>query len=142
MMYASYIRYPVNDVERELVPADSPLSPFPIETAKERMPDREFKNKSIHSQNYPLWTITSPVKKYKLFKPIKVRIYSEDELFLAENETLVVFGAGETIDEAINDFCKHVIHFYHYYKHLSWEKVTGDAVRLKKIYETLFAEQE
>lgn len=142
MIYASYSQYLVKDVERETVPDVSPLSPFSIETAKERMPDKEFKNRIIPSQNYPLWTIVTPNKKYELSKPIKVRIYTEDDLFLAENETLIIVGTGNSIAAAMDDFRRHVIHFYHYYKKLSWKEVTGDAVRLKKIYELLFAEQE
>lgn len=142
MIYASYSQYAVKDVERELATADSPLSSFPIETARERMPDREFKNKTIYSQSYPIWTISGTKKKYKVSKPIKARIYSEGELFFAENETLVIIGSGETIDEAIDDFGRHILHFYQYYKKLSWDKVTGDAIRLKNIYETLFIEQE
>lgn len=74
--------------------------------------------------------------------PIKVHIYSDDSLFFAENETLVIIGTGSSAIEAMDDFCSHVIHFYHYYKKLSWNKVTGDAVRLKKLYETLFVERE
>lgn len=79
--------------------------------------------------------------KFEIY-PIKVRIYSEDNLFFAENETLVIIGTGSSAPEAMNDFCSHIIHFYHYYKKLSWDKVTGDAVRLKKLYEALFIEQE
>lgn len=74
--------------------------------------------------------------------PIKVRIYSEDNLFFAENETLVIIGTGSSVLEAMDDFCRHIIHFYYYYKKLSLDKITGDAVRLKKLYETLFIEQE
>lgn len=126
------------DIGRETVSAFSPSSSFPIGTAQERMPDNEFKNRRIYSQNSPLWSIP----KYKVSKPIKVHIYFEDNLFFAENETLVVVGTGNSINEAMDDFCRHIIHFYHYYKRLSRDKVTGDAIRLKKLYETLFTEQE
>ena len=82
-------------------------------------------------------------KKTKLdIYPIKVRIYSEDNLFFAENETLVIIGTGSSAMAAMDDFCRHIIHFYNYYKKLSWDKVTGDAVRLKNLYKTLFIEQE
>jgi len=142
MINASYIQRSLMDVDRETVSADAPFSPFSIETAKERMPDKEFRNRIAHSQISPLWTITTPKKIYKVSIPIKVRVYSEDNLFFAENETLVVIGTGNSIDEAIDDFCKHIVHFYHYYKRLSRDEVTGDAVRLKNLYDTLFIEQE
>ncbi|MBF0515856.1 MAG: hypothetical protein HQK97_01890 [Nitrospirae bacterium] len=64
----------------------------------------------------------------------------EEEVFFAESETLVVVGTGSSENEAIDDMCKHIVHFYHYYRKLPLDKVTGDAIRLKKIYETLFVE--
>jgi hypothetical protein len=88
-----------------------------------------------------LWSITTKTKKFTVSKPIKIRLYSEDNLFFAENESLVIIGTGSSAMAAMDDFCSHLVHFYHYYKRLPWDKVTGDAVRLKKLYETLFIEQ-
>ncbi len=127
---------------RETVPAFSPFYPFSDSTAQERMPDKEFRDKVVHSQITPLWAIGTKTKKHKVSKPIKLHIYSEDNLFFAENETLVIIGTGNSVTEAIDDFCRHVIHFYKYYKKLPVDKVTGDAVRLKKLYEALFVEQK
>ncbi len=132
----------VQDVGREEVSAFSPSNPFPAGTAQERMPDKEFRNNIVRSQFTPLWTVTTKTRIFKVAKPIKVRSYSEDNLFFAENETLVIIGTGSSAMEAMDDFCRHIIHFCHYYKKLSWDKATGDAVRLKKLYETLFIEQE
>lgn len=126
---------------REAVNAFTPAYQFPIGTAQEREPDKEFQRSFMHGQFAPLWALTTKTKRYKVSKPIKVRIYSEDDLFFAENETLVVVGAGNSVTEAIDELSKHIIHFYKYYRKLSWDKVIGDAVRLKKIYETLFIEQ-
>lgn len=123
---------------RENVSAFKPLHPFPIGTASERMPEQEFRQAFRHGQSTPLWA----VKEYRVTKPIKIHIYSEGNLFFAENEALVVVGTGISAAEAIDDLCKHIIHFYQYYKRLSWSKVTGDAVRLKKIYESLFVESK
>lgn len=140
MTYANYCPDPM--IERGEVPAFSPASPFLMGTAEERMPDKEFKNNVINSQIIPLWTVVTRTKKYELAKPLKVHIYSEDGLFFAENDTLIITGTGDSIEGVMNDFCGHVSYFYHYYKKLSWEEVIGDAARLKKLYETLFSEQE
>ncbi|HHT9104325.1 MAG TPA: hypothetical protein ACFYD7_00430 [Candidatus Wujingus californicus] len=140
MTYANYSQCLVTD--REKVSAFSPSSYFPVGTAQERMPDREFENKTHHSQIIPLWTVATRRERYRVSKPLKVRIYSEDGLFFAENDSLVIIGTGDSIQEAMNDFFGHVVHFYNYYKRLSWNKVTGDALRLKNLYETLFSEQE
>jgi hypothetical protein len=130
-------------IEREVVSAFSPAYSFPtIGTAQERTPDKKFRYTFSNRHSAPLWTITTETKRYIISKPIKVLIYPEDNLFFAENETLVVIGTGDSATEAINDFCRHVIHFYHYYKRLPLDKATGDAIRLKKLYETLFTEAE
>ncbi|MBI5233527.1 MAG: hypothetical protein HY880_04160 [Deltaproteobacteria bacterium] len=139
MTYAAYYDPHLIDVEREAVPAFSPISPFPPGTAQERMPYKEFTGNNLIA---PLWTIPARGKQYRSTKPIKVHIYFENNIFFAENETLVVVGTGESMPEAITDLSKHIIHFYNYYKKLSSDKITGDAIRLKHVYETLFIEEE
>jgi len=57
-------------------------------------------------------TIRNQTDQYKFSKPMNVRISSKDNLFFAENETLVVVGTGSSPTEAIDDLCKHIIHFY------------------------------
>lgn len=138
MTYATYDQCRVKDVARERVSAFSPSCPFPSGTAHERTPDKDFRGQNLYA---PLWSVSSQKKRYKLSKPIKVHIYSIGNIFFAENETLVVVGTGDSVTEAIDDFCRHIIHFYQYYKKLSLDKAIGDAVRLKKTYENLFVEQ-
>ncbi len=77
----------------------------------------------------------------KTTNPLSVRIYFENGFFFAENETLFLYGTGMSPDEAIEDLGLHVIHFYRYYKDLDWSQVTGDARRLKRLYEGLLIEE-
>lgn len=135
MTYATYHAHHVRDVAREAVSAFSSSSHFPAGTAQEHIP--EFGGQRLFA---PIWSVNDKAKKRQVSKPIKVHIYLEGDVFFAENETLVVVGTGSTPTEAIDDLGRHIIHFYHYYRKLSWDKVTGDAVRLKKIYETIFIE--
>ncbi len=127
---------------RESVSAFDPVLPFPVETGKGRMTDEDFQKFMAHGYSAPLWSIPTKRKKYKVSKPIKVHIYIEDNLYFVENETLVIVGTGESITDAIDDFGKQIIHFYKYYKKLSWDRVTGDAERLKGLYESLFVDQD
>jgi len=135
MTYATYHGQQVRDIAREAVSAFTPSALFPAGTAQEHIP--EFGSQSLFA---PLWSVTDKARKRQVSKPIKVHIYFEGDICIAENESLVVVGTGGSPTEAIDDLGKHIIHFYHYYKKLSWDKVTGDAVRLKKIYATLFVE--
>ncbi|ODS31878.1 MAG: hypothetical protein SCARUB_02992 [Candidatus Scalindua rubra] len=68
---------------------------------------------------------------------ITVKIYRDDDLFFAENETLVVCGTGDIPQDALQDLCFRIIHFFEYYKKFDESELTGDALRLKnsiKIY--------
>lgn len=127
---------------RELVSANDPVLPFPVETGAGKITDGEFQKLMAHGYSAPLWSIPTRTGRYKVSKPIKVNIYIEDTLFFAENETLVVIGTGASITDAVDELCKQIIHFYKYYNKLSWDKVTGDAIRLKGLYETLFVNQD
>lgn len=135
MTFATYSRHQDRNITRETVPAFTSSSIFSAGTAQEHIP--EFGGKGLFA---PIWSITDRAEKRQLSKPIKVHIYMEEEVFFAESETLVVVGTGSSENEAIDDMCKHIVHFYHYYRKLPLDKVTGDAIRLKKIYETLFVE--
>lgn len=74
-------------------------------------------------------------------KPIVIKIYRDEDMFFAENENLVVCGTGETSQDAIQDLCLHIIHFFEYYKKIDKGNLTGDAVRLKELYENLLIEE-
>ncbi len=127
---------------RESVSAYDPSKPFPILTGQGRMTNEDFQKLMAHGYSTPLWSIPTRTGIHKVSRPIKINLYIEDNLFFAESETLVVVGTGESVTDAIDDLRKQIIHFHKYYKNLSWDKVIGDAERLKRLYETLFADQD
>ena len=88
----------------------------------------------------PLWRFTSLKAEVISAKPVLVKISKGEKLFFAENDNLGIFATGESRNEAISTFNEHLIHFHKHYKHLDWNKATGEAQRLKKIYEDLFKE--
>ncbi|MBI4639925.1 MAG: hypothetical protein HY731_04485 [Candidatus Tectomicrobia bacterium] len=90
--------------------------------------------------HFPVWTFTSQQVKVVSSKPIQVHISRGEELFFAENETLRIYATGETMEEVIQDFIEQVIHHYHHYRRTPWERVTGEAAKLKKLYEEIFTE--
>jgi len=86
----------------------------------------------------PCWRFASSGRVVLASKPVSITINRGESLFFAENENLGIYAAGETRDEAIQSFSEHLTHFFHHYKRLSWDRVTGEARRLKKLYEDLF----
>lgn len=86
----------------------------------------------------PCWRFSALDRVVISSKPVSIRISKGEALFFAENENLGIYATGETRSEAIQAFSDHVTHFYHHYKTLSWDRVTGEACRLKKLYEDLF----
>lgn len=89
----------------------------------------------------PIMGVKSGIKSYRTKQPIRVHVAKDGEQYFAENDNLLLFGAGSTVMEAIDDFIQHVMHFWQYYNELTYEQVTGDAIRLKKIYEELLIEE-
>ena len=139
MNYAG-VAYRGHDYNREAVSAFTPVSPLFSCTAQERMPDRDFMDGVLQNPYAPMWTFPGKTKTYKAAKPVRVRIYSEGDYWFVESESLAIAGTGSSREEAINDFSSQIIHFHTYYKKLAPNKVTGDAVRLKRLFETLFLE--
>lgn len=88
--------------------------------------------------NTPLWRFRSSNGVVLSSKPVSVKISRGESLFFAENENLDIFATGESRDDAIRAFNEHLIYFYNHYKNLSWDRVTGEAKRLKRLYEDLF----
>ncbi len=127
-----------NKLERETVSAFEPTSIFPEGTAHQITPRMELQDSLNYSYIVPLLVIRIDGKQYEISKPISMRIYKDEDLIFAENETLGIVGTGEDENEAVHEFSNHLKHFYTYYNSLSWDKVTGDAKRLKEIYENLF----
>lgn len=89
---------------------------------------------------FPLFQLHVQNRHYRAVIPITVYVYSDGEWFFAENEALVLTGSGASTEEAIRDLEQHIVHFWNYYKQLPDEKLTGDAIRLKRIYSGLLIE--
>ncbi len=103
--------------------------------------EERFRRDQEIFKDAPLWAVHTEVKKFRTSKPIKVHIFKDADFFFAENETLMVYGSGESISEAVEDLGLHIIHFWEYYNNLSWDRVIGEAERLKHLYENLLIEE-
>lgn len=86
----------------------------------------------------PCWRFAALGMVVLASKPVSIRTSKGESLFFAENENLGIYAAGESRNEAIQVFSEQVVHFYQHYKGLSWDRVTGEAHRLKYLYENLF----
>ncbi len=89
-----------------------------------------------------LWAVRSGEKRFRTSKPIQVHVYRDGELFVAENETLVVSGTGESAWEAVEELELNIVHFWKYYAELPEDKVMADAKRLKSVYADLLVEEK
>lgn len=89
----------------------------------------------------PLWGVQIEGRRFRAVRPIELHVFQDGEFFFAESETLNILGTGFSAREAIEDAVHHLIHFWEYYRKLSWNQVTSEAARLKKLFETLFVEE-
>jgi hypothetical protein len=133
--------YQVREERQEYLPIKYQRSQVSVDTAKEILGEELLGLLNSRQLITPLWSVGTHKKRLRTNKPLAVRIYPDDGLFFAENETLRLFGTGMSPEEAIEDLGLHIIHFYQHYKKLDWSQVTGDAIRLKKLYEGLLSEE-
>ena len=75
-------------------------------------------------------------------KPILVNVHHDGDLFFAENETLNVYGTGDTPQNAIHDLVMHIVHFFKYYKNIDESKLMGNALKLKALYQNSLGSQK
>ena len=114
------------------------IAPYVGTAAQSIKPESYFY--SGHFNTAPLMEFRGEQKTHVTSKPILVKVYREDDVFFAENESLVLYGTGASREEALLDFVKHVDYFYNFYKRQSESNLMGDALRLKKIYHNLLVE--
>jgi len=107
-----------------------------VPTASELDTHARFSGASI--VKVPVWVFSASGMALKARKPVSVKVFMGENLFFAENETLDIFATGETREEAVRAFNEHLIYFYNHYRKLGWDRVTGEAKRLKRLYEDLF----
>ena len=89
---------------------------------------------------FPLFQLTISGRTFYPSKPIGVQVTQDGSWFFAGNEALNVIGTGGSLEEAVLDLEHHIVHFWEYYGSLQDSQVTGDAVRLKKLFSGLLAE--
>lgn len=89
---------------------------------------------------FPLFQLAISGRTFLPSKPIGINVTQDGAWFFAENEALKVVGTGGSLEEAVLDLEHHIVHFWEYYRSLQDSQVTGDAVRLKKLFSNLLAE--
>jgi len=128
--------YALRKERSEFFPQDFKRCFVPISTAPESDIPSWFSGLPVVKT--PAWEFSSSYATVRALKPVSVKVTRGETLFFVENETLDIFATGETREEAIRAFNDHLIYFYNHYKNLSWDRVTGEAERLKRLYEDLF----
>jgi hypothetical protein len=73
-------------------------------------------------------------------KPLTIRVSKGEELWFAENDKLDIFAVGESPEEALSEFSKHLIYFYRHYRSKSENELMGRALELKRVFEDSFME--
>ena len=142
-MNASAIYESYEEIRRrqEYIPPNFGVHPF-LETGADIPLVGDLRRDQGIPEVAPLWVVHSEGRTFRMTRPIRVRVFRDGDFFFAENETLMVCGTGESIWEAVEDLGLHIIHFWEYYNKLSWDRVMGDAKRLKDLYQNLLIEEQ
>ena len=89
----------------------------------------------------PIWHVWQEQRCFRLVRPILVRIRQDEGFFFAENDTLRLAGTGTNPEEALTDFCMHLVHFHQYYTQIPSSEVLGEGKRLKQLFQSIFVEE-
>lgn len=112
-----------------------------VETAPDIDPLERFAESRWSLQPSLVLNVVVGTKRFRIRRPISVRVYREGSLFFAENENLVICGTGADPTNAVEDLYMHLVHFSEYYESLDEDQLTGDALRLKDLYHDLLIEE-
>ena len=112
-----------------------------VGTASQEIRPEEYFYGHAHKFNLaPLLKFQVSGKTYLINKPILIKMNHEENSFFVENDNLVLCGVGNNREEALDDFLMHLEYFYHFYGRQNERDLTGEALRLKQIYNNLFSE--
>lgn len=89
----------------------------------------------------PIWSVQQRDHSFALAQPLMVRFRQDGEYFFAENDTLQLVGTGTSAVEALADFFEHYMYFHRYYANIPFDRLTGEAVRLKRAFQELSAHE-
>jgi hypothetical protein len=73
-------------------------------------------------------------------RPVQITLFEEEGCFIAYNENLHIWAAGDTSQYAIQDFEEQVVYFYFHYKEKPGKSLVGTALHLQNLYSESFEE--
>lgn len=107
----------------ESTPATYCLVAEPVQSMKAE--DAMLVDMQMNERLIPLWELTVNGVAMVPALPVGIRLKREDNLFLAENDALSIYGSGRTPEEAIRDFKDTASSFAAEYRGLSEDEVIG-----------------
>lgn len=84
-----------------------------------------------------LFEFTAGDQTVRLTRPVPLRIAFEEGMWFAENESLSLFGHGQSVDEAVADFVHDLGYLWARYRALTDEELSENANNLKKLLVSL-----
>jgi hypothetical protein len=106
--------------------------------------DREVDGSKLFGESVcyevPVWCFSDGESLLRAKRPVVVRFSRGSELFLAEHDGLDIYASGESLADAVDCFNRLLVQFFWHYKQIGWDRVSGDAKRLKYVFEDQFSE--
>lgn len=115
------------------------LSNILVETAANL--DRPSVFASSSKYQIPAWVFTDGDVTLRAKNPVVIRLARVEDVFLAEHDSLDIYAAGATAEQAVEDFARHVVDCYRFYTSQPNEKLIGQAVKLKRLFQQ-FSEED
>lgn len=89
----------------------------------------------------PVWDIRRKPRVLRSRTAILVRCWRDEGACFAENESLAVWGTGESPEKAVAEMLTHIAELYDFYTSLPDGRLTRDAIELKQLFRKLIIEE-
>lgn len=73
-----------------------------------------------------------------MVSPVVLVVERRRDHYFAENDTLEVCGYGPTAQAAVENAVRHIAYYFHHYVSISDDRLTADAIKLKRLYMDIF----
>jgi len=81
-------------------------------------------------------------KSFRFKKPLHIRVYYKDEIFIVYNEELDIFEIGKSMEDAWISFCEDFMYLQKEIVEEDDEKLDEKALELKKLFQDITVEGE
>ncbi len=88
----------------------------------------------------PFWVVSARGVTLRARRAIAARVSCGETHVLIDNDSLGIYAAGESTEDAVRDFNEQIIDQFRFYSQIHEDQTIGEGRRLKRLFGELFSE--